>query len=365
MKFLTLFGTRPEAVKLAPVIRELKRRKIENIVVSSGQHKDLLAPFLKFFDIKPDCDLSVMTKNQTPTKVLAKILPKLEAVFEKENPSNVIVQGDTITTLAGAIAGFNRKINVAHVEAGMRSGNLQNPFPEEINRRLVSQTAAFHFCATEGNRRNLLVENINPERIFVTGNTVIDSLKYVLKNLKTSKKAKKILTQTKGLKRIVLTTHRRESFGSKMTRNLLDLKEFIGRHKDVCLIFPVHPNPAVKSAAEKIFSEEKNIFLTEPLDYLDFISLLKSAWLIVSDSGGIQEESPTLGKPLFILRENTERPEAVTAGIAKLIGQNSLLEILEENYADQSWINSVKKNVNPFGDGKSAKEIVRILVNNS
>lgn len=361
MKLLILFGTRPEAVKLAPVIRELKKCGVRHITVSSGQHRDLLKPFLKIFDIKPDYDLSVMTENQTPNQVLSKVLAKLEPIFEREKPSTIVVQGDTTTALAGAIAGFNRRIKVAHVEAGLRSGDWKSPFPEEMNRQLISQIADLHFCATQDNRRNLLSENTDSEKIFVTGNPIVDSLQYVLKHLKPGKNTEKILAETEGLKRILLTTHRRENFGSKMSRNLLDLEKFVGRHKDVCLIFPVHPNPAVKSVTENLLQNRKNVFLTEPLDYFEFVFLLKSAWLTVSDSGGLQEETPTLGKPLIVLRENTERPEAVKSGVAKLIGNNSLLQILEENYADPTWINSVKKIKNPFGDGACAEKIVQIL----
>lgn len=361
-KILVLFGTRPEAIKLAPVIHELKRRNLQVIVVSSGQHTELLAPFLKSLNIGIDHDLDVMSADQTPNGVLGGTLAKLDMILDAEKPSVIIVQGDTATTLAGALAGFNRKISVGHVEAGLRSGNLQSPFPEEMNRRLVSQTATFHFCATENNRRNLLAENVSDERIFVCGNTVVDSLHLILEKLSPGGTIQNLLKQTENLKRILLTTHRRESFGAKMRENLLELKTFVGRHSDVCLILPVHPNPSVKLAVSEILSRRERIFLLEPLDYVDFITLMKYAWLIISDSGGVQEEAPSLGKPLLVLRENTERPEAIEAGIARLVGKNSLLQILEDNYLDESWINSVKKIQNPFGDGKSAKKIVETLI---
>jgi UDP-N-acetylglucosamine 2-epimerase (non-hydrolysing) len=334
LKILVLFGTRPEAIKLAPVVHELRRKFFQTIVVSSSQHKELLKPFLKMLDIKVDFDLRVMKENQTPNEVCSRILAKLDKILADEKPDLILVQGDTTTTLAGALAGFNRKIPVGHVEAGLRSGNLNSPFPEEMNRRLVSNIARFHFAATERNRCNLLSENIAGEKIFVCGNPVVDSLQYILKNLKPSKEITEIIEQTEGKKRILLTTHRRESFGETMSGNLEVLRDFVKRRKDVCLLFPVHPNPNVKEITENILAGIDCIHLLKPLNYVDFIALMKSAWLIVSDSGGVQEEAPSLGKPLLVLRENTERPEAICSGIAKLVGgdPHNLNLLLEENY---------------------------------
>ena len=360
-KILVLFGTRPEAIKLAPVIRELKKHRLfQTVVISSSQHTDLLAPFLRIFDIKTDYDLRVMTANQTPTEVCAKILSSLDAILEEEKPDLILVQGDTTTAFAGALAAFNRKIKIGHVEAGLRSGNRLSPFPEELNRRLISQIATFHFCATRNNCENLSKENIDETQIFQTGNTVVDALHLILKHSKPSAEIGKVIGQTKHLKRILLTTHRRESFGEMMSENLHILREFVEEKTDVCLIFPVHPNPNVRSVTEEILANQERIFLLEPLDYTDFVALMKNAWLIVSDSGGVQEEAPSLGKSLLILRENTERPEAIEAGIAKLVGAN-LRELLAENYANENWIESVKKIKNPFGDGLAAKRIVDIL----
>ncbi|MCY7376807.1 MAG: UDP-N-acetylglucosamine 2-epimerase (non-hydrolyzing) [Pyrinomonadaceae bacterium] len=360
-KILVLFGTRPEAIKLAPVIFELKKHKsFQTVVASSSQHTNLLAPVLEIFKIKVDYDLDVMTPNQTPNTVGAKVLEKLDAVLADEKPDVILVQGDTTTAFAGAFAAFNRKIKIGHIEAGLRSGNLLSPFPEEANRRLISQLATFHFCATDGNKRNLTAENINEKTIFVCGNTVVDALHFILKNKKPSAKIKKLLAETHGLKRILLTTHRRESFGDAMAENLETLRDFVFKNKDVAVIFPVHPNPNVRTATEKILANRERTFLLEPLDYADFAALMKAAWLIVSDSGGVQEEAPSLGKPLLVLRENTERPEAIETGIARLVGGN-LKRFLEENYADESWINSVGKIANPFGDGTAAKQIVDIL----
>lgn len=362
-KILVLFGTRPEAIKLAPVIHELRQKFYQTIVVSSSQHKELLKPFLKMLDIQTDFDLRVMKKDQTPTEVCSRILAKLDKILEAEQPDLILVQGDTTTTLAGALAGFNRRIHVGHVEAGLRSGNIYSPYPEEMNRRLVSQIADFHFAATEKNRRNLLAEDVPTEKIFVTGNTVVDSLHYILKNLKPSQKITDIIEQTEGRKRILLTTHRRESFGATMSKNLKVLRDFVEKRKDLCLMFPVHPNPNVKKITEEILANKERIYLLDPLNYSDFIALMKETWLIVSDSGGVQEEAPSLGKPLLVLRENTERPEAIRSGVAKLVGGNPLTfkKMLEENYSVQTWIKSVKEVSNPFGDGRAAKRIVKII----
>ncbi len=363
LKILVLFGTRPEAIKLAPIIRELKKKTFQTVVVSSSQHKELLKPFLKMLDIEADFDLRVMKQNQMPNEVCSRVLAKLDKILADEKPDLIIVQGDTTTTLAGALAGFNRRIPVGHVEAGLRSGNLYSPFPEEMNRRLVSQIASFHFAATERNRSNLLAEGTPNEKVFVTGNTVVDTLAFILKNLTANDKITELIEETKGLKRILLTTHRRESFGEQMSGNLKVLREFVEKRKDVCLFFPVHPNPNVQAATNEILAGKERIYLLEPLGYKDFIALMQTVWLIVSDSGGIQEEAPSLGKPLFVLRENTERPEAIRAGVAKLVGGNprTLARMLDENYSIDTWIKSVKEISNPFGDGRAAQRIVKII----
>jgi len=362
-KVLVLFGTRPEAIKLAPVIHELKARGFETLVVSSGQHKQILAPFVRSLEIRVDRDLGVMKKNQSPNDVCARVVAKLDAILADESPDAIVVQGDTTTALAGALAGFNRKIPVGHVEAGLRSGDPTSPFPEEMNRRLISQIASFHFAATETNRENLATENVASESIFVTGNPVVDSLHSMLRRLKPSVKTQKLIDSTNGKKRILLTTHRRESFGTAMSGNLTTLRDFIERHPDVCLIFPVHPNPNVRAAASEMLGQADGIHLLEPLDYSDFLALIRSSWLIVSDSGGVQEEAPSLGKPLLVIRENTERPEAIAAGVAKLVGGDpaELARALEENYAADTWIRQVSEVQNPFGDGRAAERIVAAL----
>ena len=287
----------------------------------------------------------------------------LDKILCEEKPHVVLVQGDTSSALAGAIAAFHRKISVGHVEAGLRSGDPQSPFPEEMNRRLISQIAAYHFAATGHNLEMLVSEGFNPDNVFVTGNPVVDSLQQIARDFESSEKIKALLSETDGAKRILLTTHRRENFGDVMSGNLRVLREFVTEHPDVSLIFPVHPNPAVRQATGEVLSAHERIHLIDPLDYADFVHVLANSWLIVSDSGGVQEEAPSLGKPLLVLRENTERPEALWSGVAKLVGNNPdvFAAMLAENYSDETWIRSVQKIANPFGDGTAAEKIVEIL----
>jgi UDP-N-acetylglucosamine 2-epimerase (non-hydrolysing) len=366
-KILILFGTRPEIIKFAPVIRELQSQPeyFETVIVSTGQHTDLLTPFLQNFGIVPDFNLNVMTPGQTPSDVCARVMTALDEILVEETPDVVLVQGDTSSALGGALAAFHRKIPVGHVEAGLRSGNPLSPFPEEMNRRLISQVASYHFAATEHNLDTLVNEGVSPESVFVTGNPVVDSLYQILENSRPGETIKVLLDKTEGLKRILLTTHRRENFGEIMSGNLRVLREFIEENKDICLIFPVHPNPAVRQATHEVLSSHERIHLIGPLDYADFVHLLVNSWLIVSDSGGVQEEAPSAGKPLLVLRENTERPEAIWSGVAKLVGTDPIkfATILKENYRDESWINSVQKIPNPFGDGSAAQKIAEILKN--
>ncbi|MGI8668412.1 MAG: non-hydrolyzing UDP-N-acetylglucosamine 2-epimerase [Aridibacter sp.] len=363
-KILVLFGTRPEAIKLAPVISELKKiSHFKTLIVSSSQHTELLRPFLEMFEIETDFDLEVMKKNQSPNQVLAKTIKSLDKILDAEKPDLILVQGDTTTTLAGALAGFNRQIVVGHIEAGLRSGDINSPFPEEMNRRMVSKVATLHFAATVQNRQNLVKESVPENQIFVTGNTIIDSLNQIRKNHQPSQTIKNDLKKADCPKKILLTTHRRESFGKTMRENLEVLRDFVEKREDTCLIFPVHLNPNVQKVTNEVLGKCERIYLLEPLNYIDFLYVMENSWLIVSDSGGVQEEAPSMGKPVLILRENTERPEAVMCGTAKLVGGNpqTLKRLLEDNYLTQTWINSVKQIQNPFGDGESAARIVNIL----
>lgn len=364
-KVLTIFGTRPEIIKLAPVINALETHEgqMQTINVATAQHTDLLYPFAERFGVRLDYDLQAMRPGQTPAQLCARIMAELSDIMAEEEPDMVLVQGDTTTALAGALTAFYQNIPVGHVEAGLRSGDAQSPFPEEMNRRLISQMATYHFAATENNRQALRAEGVAPENIFVTGNPVVDALQSLAGNLRPSPMVAHILTETTHLRRVVVTTHRRESFGAIMEDNLSALRCFIDRHRDTALIFPVHPNPAVTAAADEILSGHPRIYLLDPLSYEDFLSVMAHAWLIVSDSGGVQEEAPSLRKPLLILRENTERPEAVTSGIARLVGGNPkrLFHLLEEAAQPGSWVETLAQVANPFGKGDAGMQIADLV----
>lgn len=362
IKVLTLFGTRPEVVKLAPVIRLLEQspESFQTLNVSSSQHTSLLTPFTDTFGIRVDRDLAVMRPDQTPSQVCARVLESLTPILQDFSPDIVLVQGDTSTAVSGALAAFHLKLPVGHVEAGLRSGNPLSPFPEEMNRRLISRLASLHFAATEHNRRTLLEEAVPEDSIHVTGNPVVDALNFILEIPRVPGALDATLAATEGSRRIVVTSHRRESLGRVMRRNLEVLRRFAASADDVTVIFPVHPNPSVVRAAQDVLGGDHRVHLIGPLAYRDFIHLLSRAWLIVSDSGGVQEEAPTLGKPVLILRENTERPEAIACGVARLVGgrPETLERMLSDLDRDPSWIESVTRIENPFGSGDSARKIL-------
>jgi len=360
-RILTLFGTRPEVIKLAPVIAELERRsdRLETRNIASSQHVELLHPFARHFGIRIDDDLEVMRPGQTPTEVAARVLLALDPVLERERPDLVLVQGDTTTAMAGALATWQRGLEVGHVEAGLRTGDLRSPFPEEMNRTLITRLARYHFAATEHNVATLRDEGVPADRIALTGNPVVDALHATrdagARNASFAECIEPIATG----RLIVLTTHRRESFGKVMLGNLEVLRRFVESHEDVSLAFPVHPNPKVSEPTRAVLGNVPRVHLLEPLAYDEFVQLLSRAWLVVSDSGGIQEEAPSLGKALLVLRENTERPEAIEAGVAKLVGgrPERLAELLDELHADDSWIRRVREIENPFGRGDAAVRI--------
>jgi UDP-N-acetylglucosamine 2-epimerase (non-hydrolysing) len=357
---LTVFGTRPEVVKLAPVLRQIDfyPDELRSVVVSSGQHTDLLGPFVRLFNVRVDHDLNVMRHGQPLNHLAARLLNELDAVLVQERPDLVLVQGDTTTAVAAAWAAFHRGIPVGHVEAGLRTDDPLTPFPEETNRRLITRLARYHFAATARNRDTLLAEGVPADRVFLTGNPVVDALQYMGAVLPPSDRVARLLEQTHGLRRIALTTHRRESFGPTLTGNLRVLRDFVEAHNDICLIFAVHPNPVVREAAGALAGHAR-IVLTDPLDYPDFIALLSASWLIVSDSGGVQEEAPSLGKPLIVLREKTERPEAVEAGVARLAGTPELLAAALADAAEHP--RSPRPIDNPFGQGDAGQRIVRAV----
>ena len=360
-RVLGLFGTRPEVIKLAPVLAELEARRdrFATVHVASSQHTDLLHPFARHFGLRIDHDLRVMEAGQTPGQVAARVLTALPGVLERERPDLVLVQGDTTTAMAGALAAFYAGVTVGHVEAGLRTDDPTSPFPEEMNRRLITRVARLHFAATAHNRDTLLAEGVPPDAIALTGNPVVDALQRTLSGHEPSPALTAQLAAVRAPRLVVLTTHRRESFGAVLRGNLQVLREFVERHADVELAFPVHPNPEVRAPTEAVLAGAPRVHLLDPLGYPDFLHLLSRAWLIVSDSGGIQEEAPTLGKALLVLRANTERPEALEAGVARLVGgaPERLAALLEETHADDAWVRRVAQIDNPFGQGDAAIRI--------
>jgi UDP-N-acetylglucosamine 2-epimerase (non-hydrolysing) len=362
---LTLFGTRPEVIKLASVMfsLELRTERVRTINVSSGQHNELLCPFIDLFGIRVDYDLRLMNPGQSTAELLKRVVAGVAKVIGLEQPDLIVVQGDTTTALAGAIVGSQLGVPVAHVEAGLRSGNLSSPYPEEIHRIAISRLASIHFAATERNRDTLLREGIEEGAISVTGNTVVDALQ-IVRRLKQQSAISGLLATIGNRKCIVLTTHRRESFGALLREHLQTIREFVQQHDDVVVVFPVHPNPNVRIPAYEILGGRPRINLIGPLSYCDFIHLVLKSWLVVSDSGGIQEEVPSLGKPLLILRENTERPECIEAGLARLVGRSpeKLRSMLEEAYRPNSWVSYIQETSNPFGRGDSGERIANHIV---
>ncbi|MFT5467164.1 MAG: UDP-N-acetylglucosamine 2-epimerase (non-hydrolyzing) [Verrucomicrobiales bacterium] len=364
-KVLSVFGTRPEIIKFAPVLGELEESwpGLSTVNVCTSQHTDLAAPFLSEFNIRVDYDLDIMRPGQHLNQLLGRLIQAVDEVLEKEQPDFVLVQGDTSSALSGATAAFQRQIPVGHIEAGLRSGNPLSPFPEEMNRMLIGQMAQAHFAATERNRKTLLDEGIDPDGIFLTGNPVVDAVTKMTSRETESEALQQLLAATDGSKRIILTAHRRENFAGAMAGYFEVLRDFLARHEDVSLIFPVHPNPNVRRITEEHLAGLDQVHLVDPMPYPEFIRLLSHAWLIVSDSGGIQEEAPTLRKPLLVIRENTERPESVECGAAKLIGEEpeALARHLDSAYDDTGWRERLNEVVNPFGDGNSRRRIASAI----
>jgi UDP-N-acetylglucosamine 2-epimerase (non-hydrolysing) len=363
-KIVSLFGTRPEVVKLAPVVRALERRKNLHVTnVSSSQHAHLAHRFAQQLSVRIDRDLDVMQPDQTPSEVCARVMTKLDPLLAELAPDVVVIQGDTTTALAGALAAFHRGIPVAHVEAGLRTDDPLSPFPEEMNRRLITRVASFHFAATEHNAATLAAEGVPSRSVAVTGNPIVDALHEILRSTIASEGLAKLLASLTGRRLIAMTSHRRENFGEVMAGHFRAVRRFVERHADVVVVVPVHPNPNVRRAAKNELDGAERIHCIDPLDYPDFIHLLSKAWLLVSDSGGVQEEAPTLRKPLLVLRENTERPEAVTCGVARLVGRSAerLEALLEGASTDVEWFSAVERAANPFGDGRSGERIATAL----
>jgi UDP-N-acetylglucosamine 2-epimerase (non-hydrolysing) len=367
-RVLCLFGTRPEIIKLAPVLEALRspdaRAEVETLQVASSQHTDLLHANAAAFGVSIDRDLRVMEHAQTPSQVAARVIGALDPLLVEVRPDLVLVQGDTTTAMAGALAAFHRGIPVGHVEAGLRTGDPTSPFPEEMNRRLITRLASLHFAPTDHNVATLRREGVPSDQIHLTGNPVVDALRATLGRVPPSPALAGLLDRTAHQRLLVLTTHRRESFGAVMEGNLRVLRRFVESHDDVALVFPVHPNPSVREPTRALLDGVSRVHLTDPLDYPDFLHLLSRAWLVVSDSGGIQEEAPSLGKALLVLRANTERPEAVEAGVARLVGGDPqrLADALDEIGRDDAWVRGVGKIPNPYGEGDAGTRIAGILV---
>jgi UDP-N-acetylglucosamine 2-epimerase (non-hydrolysing) len=364
-KIFTLFGSRSEVIKLAPVIYQLEsdRSHFRTVNILSAQRAEFLYPLVRLFNIRIDHDLKLAEPNQTPHQVCARMLTSLEPLLKRDKPDLMLVQGDATIAMAGALASFYHRIPVGHIEAGLRSGEISSPYPEEMNRRLITRLATYHFAATPYNRATLLAEGVREHSVFVTGSPVVDALRMIIKRGRITPVIRELFKATEGWKRLILTIHRQENFGAVMAGNLRVIRNFIERHTDVALIFPAHLNPAVMKPAMAILSDHPRIYLLPPLDYQDFVGLLSRAWLIVSDSGHVQEEAPTLGKPLLVLQQNTERPEAIEAGVARLVEGPSgrLASMLEDVYTDGMWSKYVGRVDNPFGRGDSGQRIVRAL----
>lgn len=359
MKIICTVGTRPEAIKMAPVILELKKQPWAQVrVLATAQHREMLDQVMAFFDIKPDIDLNIMKPNQNLTELTARLLLELDKVLVDEQPDVVLAQGDTTTVFAMALACFYRRIPFGHVEAGLRTWDMQNPFPEEANRVLAGRLTRWHFAPTQSSSDNLLREGIPAQDIYVTGNTVIDAL------LMTASKELEIGVKTDDSKRLVLvTSHRRENFGEPFKNICQALKELAERNPDIQILYPVHPNPNVKDVAHAMLGGIDNIVLCQPLDYAPFIAAMKKAYLIISDSGGVQEEAPALGVPVLVLRDETERPEAVDIGVVKLVGPNKdrILGEAQTLLDDPEAYKAMARGVSPYGDGKGAERIVEVL----
>lgn len=367
-KLLFIFGTRPEAVKMAPLIKEFEKHPdhFDVKVAVTGQHREMLDQVLQFFNIKPDYDLNLMKPNQTLFDVTADALRGMEKILEEVKPDLVIVQGDTTTVFAGALAGFYKKISVAHLEAGLRSGDKYSPFPEEINRILTGHIADYHWCPTEKARENLLAEGIKDEKIHVVQNTVIDALFLALDLLK-EEGDEKYLEFFKDVdfnkKLILVTAHRRESFGQPFENICNAVKELSTKYPDVEFVYPVHLNPNVREVVFGILSDIPNIHLMDPLDYPYMVWIMNKAHIVLTDSGGVQEEAPSLGKPVIVLRDVTERQEGVDAGTAKLVGTDKELIINATSALldNEQEYEKMAKAVNPYGDGTTSKRIVKLL----
>ena len=361
IKVMTVFGTRPEAIKMAPLVKELKSRKeIECFVCVTAQHRQMLDQVLEVFDIEPDYDLDIMKQGQSLSDITSKVLYGLEEVIKEVKPDIVLVHGDTTTTFAGALAAYYNQTDIGHVEAGLRTWNKYSPFPEEMNRQMVGVMTDMHFAPTENSKKSLLKENKDPEKIYVTGNTAIDALATTVKK----DYSHPIFDWVGDDRLILLTAHRRENLGEPMRGMFKAIKRITEEFPDVKVVYPVHLNPKVRSVANEVLGDNKQVKLIEPLEVIDFHNFIAKSYLILTDSGGIQEEAPSLGKPVLVLRDTTERPEGIDAGTLKLAGteEENIYRLTKELLTNQAEYEKMAHSANPYGDGKASKRIVDAIV---
>lgn len=363
MKVLAVVGTRPEAIKMAPVVSEARARGLEVKVCATAQHREMLDQVLSLFRIEPDCDLDLMRPDQSLSDLTARALTALTPVIEAERPDWLLVQGDTTTAMVAALAGFYARVPVGHVEAGLRTHDLERPFPEELNRRIVDVVSAAHFVPTVSSRDNLRREGFSDETLHVVGNTVVDAL-LATRAVPCPESALAAVPELAPHERlVVVTAHRRESFGEGMRRIARALRRIAREHPDVRLVYPLHPNPNVQAPMREILGDEPRVHLVPPLDYLPFVHLMARAHVIISDSGGVQEEAPSLGVPALVMRETTERPEAIAAGCVRLVGveEEPIVAAAHELLTDARAHARMARAINPYGDGRAAERIVAFL----
>ncbi len=362
IKVLSIFGTRPEAIKMAPLVKELeKREEIESVVCVTAQHREMLDQVLEVFNIKPDYDLNIMKKGQTLSEITSRVLTGLEDVIKDSNPDIVLVHGDTTTSFAGALAAFYQQKDIGHVEAGLRTDNKYSPYPEEMNRQMVDCMTDMYFAPTDVSKGNLLKENVDENKIYVTGNTAIDAMATTVKKDYTHEELNWLNDDEK---LILLTAHRRENIGENMENIFTAVKRIVDDMPNVKVIYPIHLNPLVRETAKKVFKDSEKVKLIEPLDVFDFHNFMDKSYLIMTDSGGIQEEAPSLGKPVLVLRDTTERPEGIDAGTLKLVGtnENVIYEEAMKLLTDENEYKKMAQAKNPYGDGHASERIVDAII---
>ncbi len=362
IKVMSIFGTRPEAIKMAPLVKELEKcENIESIVCVTAQHREMLDQVLETFDIKPDYDLNIMKQGQTLGDVTTRALTGLEEVIKEARPDIVLVHGDTTTTFAGALAAFYNQVAIGHVEAGLRTDNKYSPYPEEMNRQMVDRLSDMYFAPTEISKNNLLKENIDESKIYITGNTAIDAMSTTVDKNYTHKELEWIKP---GERMILLTAHRRENLGEPMRHIFRAIKRIVDEFDDVKVIYPIHMNPKVREVANEVFDGDDKVKLIEPLEVFDFHNFQNKSYIILTDSGGIQEEAPSLGKPVLVLRDTTERPEGISAGTLKLVGtdEDIIYEETKRLLTDSKEYEKMSKASNPYGDGHASERIVDAIV---